>query len=186
MSHRRPRTRPVQCARPTRRGNTAVTNLCHGGRAFRLPTGMQPAQAFSRANTASSSRVTAWPRSIPATPGIHGCGCRRGTPAAVDWCSKLRARDSNQIDPNARCGAALAMRETYCFDELEGGASDPSRAPLERCPRAIAPPRGVVFYPPSGALLDSVLASQRRQQGFAQCCYAWCSLAPPNSGLQRP
>ncbi len=106
-----------------------------------------------------------------------------GNSCCYSWCSRVKLVDPSRVDPGARCREPLAMRETYCLDELESGTTQPSAPPYERCPRAIAPPPSVVFYAPSGALLDAFLTGERRQLGFAQCCYAWCSLAPPNSGL---
>ena len=106
-----------------------------------------------------------------------------GNSCCYSWCAPVKVVDANSIDPAARCNHPLAMRETYCFDELEGGTSDPVAAPFLRCPRAMAPPAQAVFFAPRGALFDLVLTSQKRQQGFNQCCYAWCSQAPPNSGL---
>ena len=91
--------------------------------------------------------------------------------------------DASKIDPSARCNEALAMREVKCFDEPERGTSDPSAPPFERCPRAFVPPAKAVFFAPAGALLDPVYTAQRRQKGLNQCCYAWCTVAPPGSGL---
>lgn len=107
-----------------------------------------------------------------------------GNTCCYSWCSQVTIVDPNRVDPYARCRHPLAMRETYCVDELESGTSTPGFPPYERCPRAISPPAARVFFAPGGALFDSVLTLQKRQQGFGQCCYAWCSLAPPNSGLQ--
>jgi hypothetical protein len=107
-----------------------------------------------------------------------------GNSCCFSWCSRVKVVDANTVDPTARCRDPLAMRETYCFDELESGTSSPSAPPYARCPQAIAPPSSAVFYAPRGARLDPYLTATRRQFGFGQCCYAWCSVAPPNSGLQ--
>jgi hypothetical protein len=107
-----------------------------------------------------------------------------GNSCCYSWCSRVKLVEESAIDPAARCRDPLAMRETYCLDELESGTSRPSPAPFERCPQAIVPPPTAVFYAPPGARFDPFLTAGRRQLGFAQCCYAWCSLAPPNSGLQ--
>jgi hypothetical protein len=111
-----------------------------------------------------------------APPG-HAC--------CYSWCSPLELADPAAIDPTARCRDALSFREQYCIPELESGSRMPVGQPLARCAPAIQPPRGAVFSTPAaGALLDPAASWQRRQQGFADCCYAWCSLAPPNTGLQ--
>jgi hypothetical protein len=109
-----------------------------------------------------------------------------GHSCCYSWCARIPLADAAQIDPEARCHEALSMRETYCFDEPERGTTTPSAEPFSHCPRAIAPPMGVVFFAPDGALFDSALTATQRSQGLKQCCYAWCSIAPPNTGLQTP
>jgi len=111
------------------------------------------------------------------TPPGHAC--------CYSWCARLTLADASQVDPSARCSQPMAMRETYCFDEPESGTSDPSAAPYERCPQAMAPPAKTVFYAPPGALLDTVLTTERRRVGQNQCCYAWCSIVPQTTGPLR-
>ncbi len=110
-----------------------------------------------------------------APPG-HSC--------CYSWCSLAKIVDPSTVNPSSRCGEALSMREQYCLAEPESGSSQPYASPLERCPAAIAPPAGAVFSAPAGALLDPQASFARRGQGFRECCYAWCSIAPPNTGLQ--
>lgn len=109
-----------------------------------------------------------------------------GHSCCYSWCTRIPLADAAQVDPQARCHEALSMRETYCFDEPEAGTNAPSAEPFSRCPAAIAPPPGVVFFAPKGALFDAGLTSTQRSRGLNQCCYAWCSIAPPNTGLQAP
>jgi len=106
-----------------------------------------------------------------------------GHTCCFSWCARIPLADPTEVDPNARCGDGLAIRENYCFEEPEQGTSDPSAPPYERCPRSIRPPESAVFFAPPGALFDPFLTTQRRQVGLKQCCYAWCSIAPPNSGM---
>lgn len=106
-----------------------------------------------------------------------------GHSCCYSWCSEVPLVDGEAIDPQARCAHRLAVRETYCFDEPEQGTSEPARAPFELCPEAIKPPEGVVFYSPVGAHFDPIETATKRQQGFRSCCYAWCSIAPPNTGM---
>jgi hypothetical protein len=102
-----------------------------------------------------------------------------GHSCCYSWCAKVPLVDARLVDPSARCDHGRAMRETYCFDEPEAGSSTPSGASFPRCPGAIVPPEGEVFFSPPGALLDPVLTGQQRAQGFRSCCYAWCTVAPP-------
>ena len=106
-----------------------------------------------------------------------------GHTCCFSWCARIPLADASQVDPNARCSDGLAIRENYCFEEPEQGTSYPGAPPYARCPRSIRPPESAVFYAPPGALFDPLLTAQRRQVGLRQCCYAWCSIAPPNSGM---
>ncbi len=106
-----------------------------------------------------------------------------GHTCCFSWCARIPLADATQVDPNARCSDGLAIRESYCFEEPEQGTSYPSAPPYDRCPRSIRPPESVVFFAPPGVLFDPLLTTQRRQVGLRQCCYGWCSIAPPNSGL---
>ncbi len=69
--------------------------------------------------------------------------------------------------------------------ELEAGTSEPVGSPFDRCPAAIVPPAKVVFSAPEAALFDVQLTMTHRGKGQADCCYAWCSQAPPGSGLTK-
>ncbi|MBN2191455.1 MAG: hypothetical protein JW751_01460 [Polyangiaceae bacterium] len=101
-----------------------------------------------------------------------------GNSCCYSWCSKITLRDPATVDPRAGCDDARAIRETYCLDEPEAGTSRPSPSPYERCPDAIAPPEVAAFYAPQGALFDPTETGTRRQRGFRECCYAWCSVVP--------
>ena len=107
-----------------------------------------------------------------------------GHSCCYSWCARIPLADATKIDPQARCRDVLAMRETFWFDEPEKGTTDPSNPPYERCPRAIVPPAGEVFFQPPGALFDPVCTAGWRRLGLGYCCYSWCSRAPPGSGLQ--
>ena len=101
-------------------------------------------------------------------------------------CSAQHSTPATTSDnPTARCREALSFGEHYCVNEPESGSSVPAAEPFSRCAAALQPPVGAIFQSPSpGALFDTAGSWQRRQQGFKECCYAWCSLAPPNTGLQ--
>jgi hypothetical protein len=88
--------------------------------------------------------------------------------------------------PLGGCDQPLSFHESYCMPELEAGTSgELAGSPYDRCPAAVRPPAGVVFSVPPGALLDPERTAQRRAQGTRDCCYGWCSIAPPGSGLER-
>jgi hypothetical protein len=106
-----------------------------------------------------------------------------GHTCCYSWCAQVPLADAAQIDPAARCQGNRAMRESHCIDAPEQGTSDPSPHPFERCPRAIVPPPKAVFFAPPGALLDATLTASQSRFGIAKCCYAWCTTAPPGSGL---
>lgn len=101
-----------------------------------------------------------------------------GSSCCYSWCATITLRDAGRIEPRARCDEPGAIRESYCLDEPEAGTSQPGAAPFERCPSAIAPPEAIAFFVPPGALLDPTQTGERRQRGFEECCYAWCSVVP--------
>ncbi len=111
-----------------------------------------------------------------APPG-HSC--------CYSWCSKVKLADPGAPSVQAACQTASAFREEYCMAELESGTSLPVGAPYDRCPAAIVPPRKAVFAVPDSAAFDVQATGTRRGKGQADCCYAWCSQAPPGSGLVR-
>src|SRR5690606_12655399 len=100
-------------------------------------------------------------------PPGHNC--------CYSWCAPVQVASLDQVLPQAGCGQPLVVRETYCMPTLEGGTSAPASAELPRCPVAIQPPEGKAFAVPPAAPLDLVVTGQRRQQGFDECCYGWCS-----------
>ena len=108
-----------------------------------------------------------------------------GNSCCYSWCGPIRIVSLADVAPNAGCGSPLAFRETYCFEEPEGGTNSPAGSPLDHCPVAIAPPEGAAFAVPKAAPLDPQASWQKRQQGFKHCCYAWCSTAPAGTGLER-
>jgi hypothetical protein len=111
------------------------------------------------------------------SPG-HNC--------CYSWCSKAKVVDPGKVPPNSGCDSPLAFLESYCLTEPEGGISGAAAAaPYDRCPAAIEPPKASSFSVPSAALLDWKSTGSRRSQGRPECCYAWCSNAPPGSGLER-
>jgi hypothetical protein len=57
--------------------------------------------------------------------------------------------------------------------------------PFGHCPQAIAPPAGAAFSVPKAAPFDPQTSAQKRQEGFQQCCYSWCSTAPAGTGLEH-
>ncbi len=109
-----------------------------------------------------------------------------GNSCCYSWCADVTLRDPARIDPRARCDEPGAIRESYCLDEPESGTRQPGPAPYERCPSAIAPPEVAVFFAPPGAVLDPEATAGRRQRGFRECCYAWCSVVPRGAAVQGP
>ena len=94
--------------------------------------------------------------------------------------------DPAKVPSGSGCDSPLAFVESYCLTEPEGGISSaPAAAPYDRCPAAIEPPKAAAFSVPQAALLDWKSTGSRRSQGRPECCYAWCSNAPPGSGLER-
>ena len=51
---------------------------------------------------------------------------------------------------------------------------------------ALAPPAGSGFSVPKAAAFDSQASATRRAQGFKECCYGWCSAAPPEAIKNQP
>jgi hypothetical protein len=109
-----------------------------------------------------------------APPG-HSC--------CFSWCNKLRLADPAASSIQSACQTATAFREEYCMPEPEAGTTEPVGAPYDRCPAAIVPPAKAVFHAPDSAAFDVQATATRRGKGQADCCYAWCSQAPPGSGI---
>jgi hypothetical protein len=108
-----------------------------------------------------------------------------GHSCCYSWCGPIRLREPSEVLPNAGCNSPLAFRETYCFEQPESGTSRPAGAGFERCPNAIGPPEGAAFSVPKAAPFDQQTTWQRKQQGFRQCCYSWCSNAPVGTGVEK-
>lgn len=104
-----------------------------------------------------------------------------GHSCCYSWCSRVRVVDPAEVPQAAGCNGGHEMREQYCFDELEGGTTLPAPAPFDRCPAAVAPPEAVAFSAPLAAPFDAQASATRRAQGFKECCYGWCSKAPPEA-----
>lgn len=111
-----------------------------------------------------------------APPG-HSC--------CYSWCDKVKLADASAPSIQNACRTASAFREEYCMAEPEGGSKDPVGGPYDHCPAAIVPPRKAVFSAPDAAAFDAQATAARRGKGDASCCYAWCSQAPPGSGLLK-
>jgi hypothetical protein len=47
------------------------------------------------------------------------------------------------------------------------------------------PPAKAVFSAPDSAAFDSQSTYAHRAKGGSDCCYAWCSQAPPGSGILK-
>lgn len=71
------------------------------------------------------------------------------------------------------------------MSEPEQGTTASAGGPFDKCALAIVPPAKAVFSVPQSALLDTNATAAHRSKGQAECCYAWCSQAPPGSGLQK-
>jgi hypothetical protein len=111
------------------------------------------------------------------SPPGHNC--------CYSWCSDVKVADPSDVDAKA-CRSPLAFVESYCMTEFEGEVSGATaRAPLDRCPAAIVPPAATSFSVPKAAALDLGMTGARRAQQRPECCYSWCSLAPPGTGLER-
>ncbi|HEX4337694.1 MAG TPA: hypothetical protein VH062_17390 [Polyangiaceae bacterium] len=111
-----------------------------------------------------------------APPG-HSC--------CYSWCDKVKLADASAPSIQTACRTATAFREEFCMAEPEGGASDGANAPYDRCPAAIVPPARAVFSSPDSAAFDAQQTAAHRAKGGSDCCYAWCSQAPPGSGLLK-
>jgi hypothetical protein len=135
------------------------------------PAGIQaPAGAYARSEHVArfDSVYTEWARRR-AQPG-HTC--------CYSWCSPLKLAEVSEVLPYAGCDKPGAMRENYCFPELESGTTKPAPAPLDRCPLAVRPPEAVSFSVPKAAPLDVAETQARHQRGDGSCCYGWCSRMP--------
>jgi hypothetical protein len=111
-----------------------------------------------------------------APPG-HSC--------CYSWCSHVKLGDPSAPSIQTTCASGAAFREEYCMEEPEVGTALSVGVPFDHCPAAIVPPRKAVFSVPESAPFDAQITSTHRGKGQAHCCYAWCSLAPPGSGLQK-
>ena len=111
-----------------------------------------------------------------APPG-HSC--------CYSWCSPVRLADPGAPSIQTACATATAFREEFCMEEPEAGSRLSVGAPFDRCPVAIQPPQAAVFSVPESAAFDATLTAAHRGKGQSHCCYAWCSQAPPGSGLQK-
>jgi hypothetical protein len=135
------------------------------------PAGIEaPAGAYPRREHVArfDATYTEWARRR-AQPG-HTC--------CYSWCSELKVADVADVLPYAGCDKPGAIRENYCFPELESGTSSPAPAPLDRCPLAVRPPESVSFSVPKAAPLDVAETGARHQRGDGSCCYGWCSRMP--------
>ena len=104
-----------------------------------------------------------------------------GHSCCYSWCAPLKIAAREDIPPGARCDADHTMHESWCVDEPESGTSEPMAQPFDRCPAAVTPPDGAVYSAPKAAPFDIAGTQMRRQVGFKECCYAWCSKAPPTA-----
>jgi hypothetical protein len=121
---------------------------------------------------------------------VHTEFMRRRAPpghqCCYSWCGQLEVAAVTDVPPGSGCNQPLAFAEKFCMPEPEGGVStDRAAAPFNRCAAAVRPPQGAAFSVPSAALLDPNSTNERRGLGFSDCCYAWCSVAPPGTGLER-
>lgn len=112
---------------------------------------------------------------LRAPPG-HSC--------CYSWCSRLELPVLSAREQWLSCKTVSAFREQFCIAEPELGTSAPANAYFPKCPAAIVPPEKAVFAVPSAAGFDAAATWDRRSHGQRDCCYAWCSQAPPASGLQ--
>ncbi|HWA74874.1 MAG TPA: hypothetical protein VG937_21170 [Polyangiaceae bacterium] len=135
------------------------------------PAGIEaPTGAYPRAEHVArfDATYTEWARRR-AQPG-HTC--------CYSWCSALKLAEVDDVLPYAGCDRPGAMRENYCFPELESGTTRAAPAPLDRCPLAVTPPESVSFSVPKAAPLDVAETQARHQRGDGSCCYGWCSRMP--------
>jgi hypothetical protein len=109
-----------------------------------------------------------------------------GHQCCYSWCARLEVRSVIDVPPAGGCDQPLAFPERHCLPEPEGRISkELAQAPFDRCPAAVRPPKAASFSVPAAAALHPGLTNERRGQGFGECCYAWCSIAPPGTGLER-
>jgi hypothetical protein len=108
-----------------------------------------------------------------------------GHACCYSWCAPLEVRAASDAPPPGTCEFRLALPETYCVLEPEGGTSEPAGSPWERCPAALKPPADRAFSVPEAAPLDVTTSSERRGQGLAECCYGWCSRLPEGYQLEK-
>lgn len=101
------------------------------------------------------------------------------------WCGQLDVVEANEVVDS--CQQPLAFPESACVPELETGTRwELAAEPYDRCALAIRPPGARAFsVPQKGALFSSSLTAVKRREGERLCCYGWCSLAPPGTGLER-
>lgn len=121
---------------------------------------------------------------------VHTEFMRRRAPpghqCCYSWCGKLEVASVSEVPPGSRCQEPLAFPERLCMPEPEGRIStEHAAAPFDRCAAAVRPPQGASFSVPTAALLHPGITNERRGLGLAECCYSWCSIAPPGSGLER-
>ena len=112
-----------------------------------------------------------------APPG-HSC--------CYSWCNVVRLADPGSPSIREACQTGAAFREEYCMGEPEAGTSLSVGSPYAKCPAAIVPPAKAVFKAPDAAAFDAQATAARRGKGQQDCCYAWCSQAPPGSGILNP
>jgi hypothetical protein len=121
-------------------------------------------------------------------PGYTQYIRRRSSPGhncCYSWCSDVEIAEPSEVDGQL-CRSPLAFVESYCLTEFEADSSGAMSAPpLDRCPAAIVPPAATSFSVPKAAGLDLRMTGARRAQQRPECCYSWCSLAPPGTGLER-
>jgi hypothetical protein len=140
------------------------------------PSGIEVKDAVfpprSRAGRFDSQR-TAWVRK------------RSPQQCCYSWCGKLAVVEASEVVNH--CRQPLAFPESACVPELEVGTRlDLAAEPFDRCALAIRPPRANVFsVPKNGALFSPSLTAAKRRGGDSLCCYGWCSIAPPGTGLER-
>jgi hypothetical protein len=121
---------------------------------------------------------------------VHTEFMRRRAPpghqCCYSWCARLEVAQVSEVPPGSRCNEPLAFPEKLCMPEPEGRIStERAAAPFDRCAAAVRPPQGASFSVPSAALLHPGITNERRGLGLSECCYSWCSIAPPGSGLER-
>jgi hypothetical protein len=112
-----------------------------------------------------------------APPG-HSC--------CYSWCNAVKLADPSAESIREACRTASAFREEYCMAEPEAGTSKSAGGQFDKCPAAIVPPAKAVFMVPDAAAFDAPATAAHRGKGQQDCCYAWCSQAPPGSGILHP